>query len=391
MSLFQRVRPHMHIVVLCLCWYTISSIGSRVTKQILTECPLPLFLGEFQFIYTAMLAVLSCALAYHYPAVYNTFPVGTFPGYHAHRGEKVAFTGHQGRSKLAPLIVQPSKRIITTVLPLGLFQFAGKYFGHKATSLVPVSTVASIKTLSPVFILVIQKALRMSTLPGTLTLWLSLMSIVGGVSIIVNEDSNNRKPGKNATSGNYSSRGIICAIISMFIFVAQNIHGKKIFTFKSDANGSDSGKEGTPLPYYRNEKQSVKYDKLTLMIYISSVGFCLSLGWFTFLELPIVYDYLTGGGQYFVIHSIPYTLFLINGTFHFIQAMIAFHLLGEVSTLTYSIANLMKRIAIISVSWVFAGVSVSFLQIFALLLNAFGLFLYEQCNNKSKTRKLRPE
>ena len=380
----------MHIVVLCLCWYTISSIGSRVTKQILTECPLPLFLGEFQFIYTAMLAVLSCMLAHRYPAVYNTFPVGTFPGYHTGRGEKVVIDGHNKLVRV-PLIVQPSKRIITTVLPLGLFQFAGKYFGHKATSLVPVSTVASIKTLSPVFILVIQKTLRISTLPITLTLWLSLMSIVGGVWIIVNEDSKNRKPGKNASTGSYSSRGIICAIISMFIFVAQNIHGKKIFTFKPDVKDSDSGKESTPLPYYRNEKQSIKYDKLTLMIYISSVGFCLSLGWFAFLELPIVLDYLAGSGQYNTIHTIPYTLFLVNGTFHFIQAMIAFHLLGEVSTLTYSIANLMKRIAIISVSWVFAGVSVSLLQIFALLLNAVGLFLYEQCNNKNKVKKLRPE
>ncbi|CAB4254698.1 similar to Saccharomyces cerevisiae YJL193W Putative protein of unknown function, predicted to encode a triose phosphate transporter subfamily member based on phylogenetic analysis [Maudiozyma barnettii] len=395
MSIIQRVRPHIHIVILCLCWYTISSIGSRVTKKILTECPLPLFLGEFQFIYTAFLALGSCALARKYRGVYNTFPAGTFPNYYRHSNEKFNHSTGPELDKQDALIISPSKHIINTVLPLGLFQFVGKYFGHTATSLVPVSTVASIKTLSPVFILIFQKCLRISTLPLSLNLWLSLFSIVAGVWIIVNEDGKNRKSKLNSKDGSYSSSGILCAIISMFIFVAQNIHGKKIFTFKSDSKliseRVHNSKESTPLPFYNNEKVGIKYDKLTLMIYISSVGFCLSLGWFSFLEFPIVWNYVFGNGQSDVINSIPWKLFLVNGTFHFIQAMIAFHLLGEVSTLTYSIANLMKRIAIISVSWIFSGVSVSFIQVFGLLLNALGLFLYEQCNNKNKLKKLRPE
>ncbi|KAG0672473.1 hypothetical protein C6P45_001935 [Maudiozyma exigua] len=396
MSLIQRVRPHIHIVILCLCWYTISSIGSRVTKKILTECPLPLFLGEFQFIYTAILALGSCMLARKYKGIYNIFPVGTFPNYYPHPTERFLSMDRQLANRQTTVMISPSKHIINTVLPLGLFQFVGKYFGHKATSLVPVSTVASIKTLSPVFILISQKCLRISTLPLSINLWLSLFSIVAGVWIIVNEDGKNRKKfNSNSKDSSFSSKGIFCAIISMLIFVAQNIHGKKVFTFKSDSKEagekSKNSKESTPLPYYRSEKKLIKYDKLTLMVYISSVGFCLSLGWFFFLEFPIVWNHIFGSGQSEIINSIPWKLFLVNGTFHFIQAMIAFHLLGEVSTLTYSIANLMKRIAIISVSWIFSGVAISFLQVFGLLLNALGLFLYEQCNNKKKLKKLRPE
>lgn len=399
MSLIKRLQPHTHTVVLCLCWYTISSIGSRVTKKILTECPLPLFLGEFQFVYTAILAALSCAIAYRNRPFFALFPVGTFPNYSHHSsnfGDISLEKKHQD-----VILTKPTRHIINTVLPLGLFQFVGKYFGHKATSLVAVSTVASIKTLSPVFILLFQKCIRISTLPLSTSLWLSLFSIVAGVLIIVNEDSKNKPTKSTSSDASYSSSGMICAIISMFIFVAQNIHGKKVFTFKSNSKSIktqfDNNKEDSPLPFYKEKNRlndgnlSVKYDKLTLMIYISLVGFCLSFGWFSFLELPIVWNYVIYGIDSGIIISIPWKLFLINGTFHFIQAMIAFHLLGELSTLTYSIANLMKRIAIISVSWIFSGVRISFLQVFGLLLNAFGLFLYEQCNSSNKLNKLRPE
>lgn len=386
-----RIRPYIHIVVLCLCWYIISSLGSQVTKKILTVCSLPLFLGEFQFIYTAFLAVLSCHLAYYCPKFRKTFPKGTFPEYKT----------DNHKYSLQDIITKPSKHIFQTVLPLGLFQFVGKYFGHTATSLVPVSTVASIKTLSPVFILFIQKLLKISTLKLDRILALSLSSLVFGVWIIVNEDSKSR--GKSSTV-EYSTYGVICAILSMLIFVGQNIYGKKVFTFQSSAATRFQKlhglhREDSPLPIYASKSDNstqkltkeVKYDKLTLMIYISTVGFLLSFCWFMTIEFPILLNYVIYDIPSDKIKYIPWKLFLLNGTFHFLQAMIAFHLLGEISTLTYSIANLMKRIAIISVSWVFIGRPVTFLQIFGLLINVCGLFLYERCSAQNNIIKKRPE
>ena len=105
----------------------------------------------------------------------------------------------------------------------------------------------------------------------------------------------------------YSTYGIICAIISMFIFVGQNIYGKKVFTYKSNPTdidnlrNYDSQKADSPLPVYADKKEykeeyrddePVTYDKLTLMIYISLVGFCMSFGWFIMLELPLIWGYI---------------------------------------------------------------------------------------------------
>ena len=109
------------------------------------------------------------------------------------------------------------------------------------------------------------------------------------------------------------------------------------------------------------------------------------------LELPLIWGYIFNGTSTELIKCMPWKLYFLNGTFHFLQAMITFYLMGEVSTLTYSIANLMKRIAIISVSWIFVGRMITFHQVFGLLLNVFGLFLYERCSSQRKKFKGRME
>lgn len=385
---------YCHIVVVCIAWYTISSFASQVTKRILTQCPLPLFLGEFQFVYTVCLAATTCCVARYCSWFYNMFPDGTFPDY-----------SRPG----VPVLTRPSTSIFQTVLPLGFFQFVGKYFGHKATSLVPVSTVASIKTLSPVFIVLAQKVLRIGARKLNAGTYFSLLCVIGGVWIIVCHDS---KPlqAKEPSSSNAltqvevatsvtatiatattaaSSAGVLYAVISMLVFVAQNIYGKKVFTFRQDPAASPLGpkeRNASPLPVYANRKalsaQATQYDKLTLMIYISAVGFTFSIGWFLALEWPIIWNHLMRSGHQEI--TIPWSMLFLNGTFHFFQAMITFHLLGEISTLSYSIANLMKRIAIISVSWVFTAREITSHQLFGLFLNAVGLFLYERFNSRRK-------
>lgn len=356
-----------------------------MTKSILTVYPKPLFLGEFQFVYTALLASICCLIAYHCEFFYRSFPEGTFPRYYGDNSDQKC---------QKTIITRPTKHMLLTVLPLSLFQFAGKYFGHTATSLVPVSTVASIKTLSPVFIVLIQKLLRISKLKLNGLIYFSLACLTIGVWVIVREDS--EQQGKafgeaNPSPAEYSYYGIICAVSSMLIFVAQNIYGKEVFTFKqenSPPQDHEASKADSPLPIYSERMATSarlkKYDKLTLMIYIPLVGFCLSLAWFLPLEFPMICVGIRQDG----LASIPWKLIFLNGTFHFLQAMITFHLLGEVSTLTYSIANLMKRIVIIVVSWSFAGRSVNITQLLGLLLNMLGLFLYERYSSKARQGKV---
>lgn len=130
-QLSASIRHNAHIIFLCISWYFISSLASQVTKQVLTVCPLPLFLGEFQFIYTAVLAWFTCYIAYSFPGFYRIFPNGTFPEYYI--DDRETSRAARKESKLSSLIIPPSNPILQTVLPLGLFQFVGKYFGHTAT------------------------------------------------------------------------------------------------------------------------------------------------------------------------------------------------------------------------------------------------------------------
>lgn len=373
----QNFHAYFHIILLCLCWYIISSVASQVTKKILTTHPLPLFLGEFQFAYTAFLACICCVLASNFPSFHERFPEGTVPQYHdeSHpQYQKHTFT-------------RPTQHLFLTLLPLSLFQFVGKYFGHMATSLVPISTVASVKTLSPVCIVFIQKFFDISNFRlGTQT-YVSLGCIILGVWIIVGEDSKDTSKGglvESATeSVEYSSYGILCAVSSMLIFAAQNVYGKGVFTYKQESSNR-LDKAVSPLPVYVERKgnlsipESIKYDKLTLMLYISLVGFSLSFGWFITWEFSTVYEEI----MQFGFSTIPWKLLFLNGTFHFLQAMIAYQLLGEVSTLTYSIANIMKRIVVIFVSWVVSSRKITPNQVLGLLLNVLGLFLYERFNSK---------
>lgn len=373
----------LHIVLLCLCWYLISSLGSQVTKKILTIYPKPLLLGEFQFLYTALLACICCFAARRFRSFHQCFPKGTFPPYYA---------DNAGDTQRIHTITRPSRHLLYTILPLSFCQFVGKYFGHTATSLVPVSTVASIKTLSPIFIVLVQRVLSLNKIRVGLLAYISLLCLVVGVWIIVIEDSVKEKPSSTkivVESSDYSSYGVLCAIFSMLVFVAQNIYGKSVFTFKdgSDPQKHSISKAESPLPSYIKKKSlnstRRKYDKLTLLIYIPLVGFSLSFGWFMTLELPQLWNDCRLHG----FDVIPWKLFFTNGTFHFLQAMITFHLLGEVSTLSYSIANLMKRIAIITVSWAFSGARVTAMQILGLLLNMLGLFLYERSKGANRQEK----
>lgn len=373
-----------HIVLLCLGWYFISSLGSQVTKSILTIYPKPLFLGEFQFIYTALLASFCCLVAHRCKTFYQWFPIGTFPMYY-----------EEGSLQKRPIktLARPTKEILLTVLPLSFFQFVGKYFGHTATSLVPVSTVASIKTLSPVCIVIIQRLFKVQKSNSGILMYFSLACLIVGVWVIVGEDSARRMKNHKKSQVDPigpSSYGILCAVSSMLIFVVQNIYGKGVFTFKQEDTLENQApkRDESPLPTFIERKTvgklSKKYDKLTLLIYIPLVGFCLSFGWFMTLEFPSIWDEIKRSG----INVIPWTLLFVNGTFHFLQAMITFHLMGEVSTLTYSIANLMKRIAIIAVSWLLAGANITLMQVLGLSLNMLGLFLYERHNNKSRLEKM---
>jgi len=78
-------------------------------------------------------------------------------------------------------------------------------------------------------------------------------------------------------------------------------------------------------------------------------------------------------------------LLLMDGMMSFGQNLIAFTLLSLCTPLTYSIANCSKRVAIISVSFVFLSAqNVSPTSMFGIFLSLFGIFCYNLAKHAEK-------
>ena len=158
-----------------------------------------------------------------------------------------------------------------------------------------------------------------------------------------------------------SAIGILCAFGSAIIFVTQNIYFKKVVP----SNGGQS---------------SHKLDKLNLLFYSSSMAFILMIPIWMYYDLPVLLaaneDHIvhpTHGHE--TPHSVTY-YFIANGTVHFAQNIIAFIILASTSPVTYSIASLIKRVAVICIAIVWFAQSVHPIQAVGITMTFVGLYMY---------------
>jgi solute carrier family 35 protein E1 len=90
-----------------------------------------------------------------------------------------------------------------------------------------------------------------------------------------------------------------------------------------------------------------------------------------------------------VTHSVTYNTFL-NGIVHFAQNIIAFIILASVSPVTYSIASLFKRVAVICIALVWFNQHVHPLQGAGIGLTFLGLWMYNNAKGdiaRGETRR----
>lgn len=106
-------------ILLCSLWYTTSALSSNTGKAILTQFRYPVTLTFIQFGFVAFYCLLLMS-----PAV---------------RFSKVRM---------------PTKAIIKSTLPMGMFQVGGHMFSSMAISRIPVSTVHTIKVPYPPLLLI---------------------------------------------------------------------------------------------------------------------------------------------------------------------------------------------------------------------------------------------
>jgi solute carrier family 35 protein E1 len=185
-----------------------------------------------------------------------------------------------------------------------------------------------------------------------------------------------------ACSASYQANffGLIYAFGSAILFVVQNIVSKAIFNEAAKA-------EEDGLPFRRR-----KPDKLNLLCYSSGLALAFTFPiWLWFEGLDLMADYLHDGS--IDLRDRPGALdhgrlsleFIFNGTFHFGQSLVAFVLLGMVSPVTYSVASLIKRVAVIMFAIVWFGSPMTRVQGFGFILTFLGLYLYDRTSDAAKS------
>ncbi|ODV86277.1 hypothetical protein CANARDRAFT_231783 [[Candida] arabinofermentans NRRL YB-2248] len=410
------------LCILCAIWYLTSVISSSSTKSILKIFSYPVTLTEIQFLMNAGFCLLTVSIIKKYDSIFashrhhmnpnslyaeqdiggsllSRFPKGTFP-----------MELNSYSYSITQDFLKPSMFVLKTTLPMGIFQFVGHIASHKATSIIPVSLVHTIKALSPLTTVLIYRFMFGQNF--NYKTYLTLIPLVVGVMLSCIKNHN------VTLKDDLFYEGCVFAFISMMIFVSQNIFAKKILTFDSSSlssNNKESNKQDyfinrlnskivrtesattTPIlpismtpknmsppitPLLGNSSQSLnklvqnsekKLDKISVLFYCSIVGFILTLPFYLLSELTS-----TTGISINLIDSNLSLIFIINGLSHFVQSIVAFQILGLVSPINYSIANILKRIIIISCSILVEGTKLCSIQWIGLGLTFVGLYCYDK-------------
>ena len=162
-----------------------------------------------------------------------------------------------------------------------------------------------------------------------------------------------------------NAMGLLCAFGSALVFVSSNIFFKKIMPSNTHGHG------GITQP-------SHKLDKINLLLYSSGMAFILMIPVWMYYDLPV---FLSGniappkGGGRATPHSVGYYFFM-NGTVHWAQNIIAFVILSSTSPVTYSIASLIKRVAVICIAIVWFAQPVHPIQALGIIMTFTGLYMY---------------
>ncbi|KAI8449646.1 triose-phosphate transporter family-domain-containing protein, partial [Phakopsora pachyrhizi] len=316
--------------LLCALWYSSSAFSSNTGKVILNRFKYPVTLTIVQF------------------------------------GLVAIWSGLSSFSFLSTLgIRRPTKSMLRGTFIMSLFSIAGHVFSSMAMARIPVSTVHTIKALSPLFTVIAYAGL-FGVRYGFLT-YFSLLPLTLGVMLACSFDMR------------ANGIGFLCALGSTIVFVSQNIFGKKLLPSSS----SSSQKHKRTLS---SSSAGNQIDKLNLLFYSSAMAFLLMIPiWIWVDSRALLFssesiDLVPSSSEHNPTGLSVY--FIINGTVHFAQCILAFTILSQTSPVTYSIASLIKRVVVIAMSIVWFNQKVSSLQFFGMILTFLGLYIYNRTKSE---------
>lgn len=188
MVLFTKLRTD--VIACCISWYSVSSLTSQLNKSILSQFNYPIFLGEFQFIFSLTLGAFTIWLVNtkRYSFIKKWFPSGTFPTQPKYNdcisGTILDLVKKSNRDIYYLGGIFPiSYSLIKLYFPMGTFQFIGKILSLAATGSCSVATVSSIRALSPLFIVLGYRFWY--KISFSLKTYISLMPLLAGVIMIM--------------------------------------------------------------------------------------------------------------------------------------------------------------------------------------------------------------
>ncbi|XP_040570865.1 solute carrier family 35 member E1 homolog [Lepeophtheirus salmonis] len=230
------------------------------------------------------------------------------------------------------------KYYLKLIVPLAFAKFLFSVMSHISIWKVPVSYAHTVKATMPFFTVIIARILF-----GEKHGWkvyFSLLPIIGGVAIAT------------LTEASFHPLGLICALVATAGFSLINIYSKQVL--------KESG-----------------VHQLRLVLVIGQ----LSL--FMFLPFWFYYDFFSILAVYYdenVNFSSIAFLLALDGFFNWLQSIFALSILKLVAPLTYAVANVTKRISIISISLLMLKNPITSTNLGGMLFAIFGVFFY----NKAK-------
>ncbi|KEI39887.1 uncharacterized protein L969DRAFT_60570 [Mixia osmundae IAM 14324] len=337
----------MRFVALCSLWYASSAASSNTGKSIMKAFRYPVTLTLIQFGYVAGYCLIFLAVR-----------------------ETARGVGHHGAGSSSRVasrtwgVKKPSRQALHGTLVMSGFQIAGHVFSSMAIARVPVSTVHTIKALSPLFTVASYAVLfRVRYSPAT---YAALLPLTLGVMLACSFDVRANAP------------GLICALGSTLVFVSQNIFSKKLLP-----------KDSSSSPHTTTATSGKSLDKLNLLLYSSGFAFVFMIPIWLYSDfgaLLATENVLPGH----ISRTSLFSLFWTNGTVHFAQNLLAFSILAKTSPVTYSIASLVKRIAVICLAIIWSGQHVYPIQALGMTMTFVGLWMYNRAKgdvNKGERKR----
>ena len=164
--------------------------------------------------------------------------------------------------------------------------------------------------------------------------------------------------------------GLICALGSTIIFVSQNIFSSQSCPnmlghvlmsctteklLPKDNAPSASTLSSSPMGRLPSSQQASstssasgvgKLDKVNLLLYSSGMAFLLMIPIWIYTDLSALL-----APKPTPVNPVPashlFGMFVLNGSVHFAQCLLAFSILARSTPVAYSIASLIKRVAVI--------------------------------------------